>query len=345
MGSMNAQVLGPIAAHLSDWETAHVELAIYGTDDAQGVAQTLQAFCSSELGCPPEATLFYRSSIGAVAGLSLCDGRRVVVKAHQPDWTVERLREVARLQSLIAAGPGLAPRVVAGPTRLGRGFAIVEEYVDFGAVRNGHDVAIRRALARSLHAVVEYLGAAASPSTLPPSLLTSALPGELWPQPHSKLFDFDATRRGAEYIDELAAAARALMAPTGRRVSGHSDWRSEHVRFEGDKPIVAFDWDSLCTEQEPALVGMTAHMFCADFSRSDIPQAPTFEEAQAFVADYEDAAKRRFTPNERALCGASFAYAVAYTSRCVHASGIDTRDQAGSFQHLAWRLGTDLMSL
>jgi hypothetical protein len=193
--------------------------------------------------------------------------------------------------------------------------------------------------------VVEHLDAAASPSTLPPSLLTSTLPGELWPKPHSKLFDFEATRHGAEYIDELAAAARALMAPAGRRVIGHSDWRSEHVRFEGDEPVVAFDWDSLCTDQEPALVGMTAHMFCADFSRGDIPQAPTFEEARAFVGDYEDAAKRRFTPNERALCGAAFAYSMAYTARCVHASGSDTRDQAGSFQHLVWRLGTALMSL
>ena len=345
MGSMNAELLGPIAAHLSDWETAHVELAIYGTVDAQRVAQTLHDFCSSELGCPPEATLFYRSSIGAVAGLSLCDGRRVVIKAHQPDWTAERLREVARLQSIIAAGPGLAPRVVAGPTRLGRGFAIAEEYVDRGAIRNGHDVAIRRALATSLHAVVEHLGVVASPSTLPSSLLTSALPGELWPVPHSKLFDFDATRRGAEYIDELATAARALMTPVGRRVIGHSDWRSEHVRFEGDKPVVAFDWDSLCTEQEPALVGATAHMFCADFTRGDIPQAPTLEEARAFVADYEDAAKRRFTTNERVSCGAAFAYSMAYTSRCGHAVGVDARDQAGSFQHSVWTLGTGLMRL
>jgi hypothetical protein len=345
MSSINAQVLGPIAAHLSDWDTAHVELAIYGTDDAQRVAQTLYDFCSSELKCPPEATLFYRSSIGAVAGLILCDGRRVVIKAHQPDWTRERLREVARLQSLIAAGPGLAPRLVAGPSRLGRGFAIVEEYVDRGTIRNGHDAEVRRALAVSLHAVVEHLGVPASSSTLPPSLLTSALPGELWPRPHSKLFDFHATRRGAEYIDEVAAAARALMAPTGRRVTGHGDWRSEHVRFEGDKPIVAFDWDSLCTEREPALVGVTAHMFCADFGRGDIRQAPTFEEARAFVADYEDAAKRRFTPNERVSCGAAFAYSVAYTSRCGHAVGVDAREQAGSFQHLVWTLGTGLTSL
>jgi hypothetical protein len=205
-------------------------------------------------------------------------------------------------------------------------------------------VAIRRALATSLHAVVEHLSAAESSSTLPPSLFTSA-PSELWPPPHSKLFDFDATRRGAEYIDELAATARSHMVPSGRRVIGHSDWRAEHVRFQGDTPVVAFDWDSLCGEREPALVGITAHMFCADWSQEDIRQAPTFDEARAFVVDYEEAAKRRFTPDERVLCGAAFAYSVAYTSRCGHAAGIDTRDQPGTFQYLVSRLGTGLLSV
>jgi hypothetical protein len=102
-------------------------------------------------------------------------------------------------------------------------------------------------------------------TSLEPALLASAC-GTLWPKPHSKLFDFAATSSGAEWIDEVAALARAQMAPAGRRVIGYADWRQEHVRFIGNEPVVAFDWDSLCCELEPALLGAAAHGFCADWS-------------------------------------------------------------------------------
>jgi hypothetical protein len=78
--------------------------------------------------------------------------------------------------------------------------------------------------------------ASANDSRLPPGLLISIAPDALWPRPHSKLFDFDATRAGAQYIDEIAATARGRFAPLGRQVIGHLDWRAEHVRFDGDSP-------------------------------------------------------------------------------------------------------------
>jgi Phosphotransferase enzyme family len=342
---MTDDVLAPIAAHLAEWATAHVELTIYGTADVRSVAAALEAHCQRELGSVPAKTLFYQSSIGAVAGLRLRDGRQVVVKAHQPDWTRERLAEIARLQSIVATDLGLAPQVLAGPTPLGSGFATVEEYIARGTTRDGHDPAIRRALAQSLYSVIERLSASATDSTLPPSLLASAPTAALWPRPHSRLFDFNATRDGAQYIDEIAAAARERLLPIGRRIIGHSDWRAEHVRFEGNRPVVAFDWDSLAAGPEPALVGTTAHMFCADWSRDDIAQAPTLEEARSFVADYQVAAGRCFTADERVLCGAAFAYSVAYTSRCAHAAGVDTRDQPGTFHYLISSAGTGLFDV
>ncbi len=86
-------------------------------------------------------------------------------------------------------------------------------------------------------------------------------------------------------------------------------------------------------------------MFCADWSREDVAQAPTLEEARAFVADYQAAADREFTPAERTLCSAAFAYSVAYTSRCSHASGVDARSVPGTFQHLIATVGTGLLDL
>jgi hypothetical protein len=340
---MNERIVGPIAAHLAEWDVAHVELAIYGTGDAGRVAHAIEEFCRRELGAAPDRTLFYRSSIGAVVGLELLDGRKVVIKAHQPDWVPGRLAEIARLQSVVAKETGLAPGVLREPAPLGKGFATIEEYVSRGSVRDGHEPVIRRALARSLHSVVHCLASAAPSSALPSSILTAIPTGGLWPRPHSRLFDFEATRDGAEYIDELAAEARNRMAPVGARVIGHSDWRVEHVRFEGDVPVVAFDWDGLSIECEAALVGLNAHMFCADWSRDDVVQAPTLDEARAFVSEYEDAAERNFTAAERRLCGAAFAYSVAYTSRCGHACGVDSREQAGTFQNLIATAGVRLL--
>jgi hypothetical protein len=175
---MHDRVLAPIRAHLAEWDIAHVESAIYGTEDVERIARAIEDFCRREVASAPDETLFYQSSIGAVIGLRLLDGRKVVIKAHQPDWERRRLEEVARLQSMIAAAAGLAP-----------------------------------------------------------------------------------------------------------------------------------------------------------------------DEARAFVAEYEAAVGRPFTIAERELCGAAFAYSVAYTSRCGHASGVDTRDQPGTFQHLIATLGTKLLEL
>src|ERR1700688_472638 len=219
---MGERVLAPIASHLASWEIAHVELAIYGVEDARSIALTLEDLCTRELRCAPEQTLFYQSSISALAGLRLCDGREIVINAHQPDWTRERLAEVTRLQSIVSTELGLAPHILVGPAPLGNGYA-VEEYVARGLIRNGHDSSIRRALAESLYNVVGCLTASGTDSRLPSSLLTSAPTNALRPPPHSKLFDFDATRDGAEYIDEVAAIARGRMVPVGRRIIGHSD--------------------------------------------------------------------------------------------------------------------------
>jgi hypothetical protein len=332
-----------VAAHLAEWDPPHVELAIHGSGDAGAIARSLDDFCRAQLDAGIAHALFYRSSIGAVAGVQLHDGRRVVVKAHQPDRSRTRLEEIVRLQNHLAAHGGLAPRVVAGPAPLGRGLALAEELVERGTAPDAHQPAMRRALAVSFHAVIGALDPFVAASSLPSQLLPASSASRLWPTPHSRLFDFEATRAGAADIDALATAARDRMAPAGRIVLGHGDWRAEHVRFEGERAVVAYDWDSLCTEREPALVGITAHAFCADWSRQDYVQAPTVDEARAFVADYEHARGAPLDREERRLCGAAFAYAVAYTARCQHALGVDERRRPHTFQHLVAAHGVDLL--
>jgi len=333
-----------VAAHLAEWETPFVELAIFGHADPGRIAAALDELCAAALGSRSAGALFYQSSVAAVAGLELRDGRRVVVKAHQPDQTQSTLAALARIQAHLAAAAGLAPRPLAGPLPFARGFATIEEHDARGTAADARDPAVRRAIAIALHDVVELLAPLADEPHVPEHLLFS-LPAEaLWPRPHSRLFDFEATRAGAEEIDAVAAAARSALRPAGRIVLGHGDWRVEHLRFAGPRVVLAYDWQSVTRCPEAAVVGFAAHAFCADWSGSDPRQAPTRAEAQAFVADYEHARGEPFARDERNLCGAAFAYSIAYTARCGHAGGYRGRGVPGTFHHLLAEHGAELLT-
>jgi len=334
-----------IADHLAGWERAHVDLAIYGSDNPRLIAEAIDQFCRRELGSSALNGLFYQSSVSAVAGVTLADGRRVVIKAHQTDWSAEQLRAVVTLQRHVALTCGLAPDVLAGPSPLGNGLAVVEDFADRGSTRDAHDPVIRARLAYDLHRLIRCLERFVPSVELRPHGLASVPPSSLWPTPHSKLFDFESTQRGAEYIDRIAREARERIQCVGRTVICHGDWRAEHVRFEGDEIVVAFDWDSLCSVAEPWILGTTAHMFCADWSRDDVAQAPTLAEARAFVGDYEAARGQAFTREERRACGAAFAYSIAYTARCGHSAGVDIRSEPGNHQYLIATEGFRLLDL
>ena len=265
-----AHLTSAIAAHLREWEPSppFVELAIFETSDPQRVAHKLNVFCEEVLGAHVVRGLFYQSSIGSVTGVALSDARSVVIKAHQPERSREHLTEIARVQNHLAEFGLFAPRLIAGPLPLARGLAMVEPFTNMGTTADAHRPEIRRALARSLRSIVTTCESLVSSTSLGPTLFSFANES-LWPTPHSKLFDFAATGHGAEWIDEIAMRARTKMQPTGVRVIGHSDWRQEHVRFIGDAPVAGFDWDSLCCDWEPALVGSVANGFCADWSSGD----------------------------------------------------------------------------
>jgi hypothetical protein len=323
-------------------QRAPVEHAIFGHAEPERLARQFERCCVELLGAEVRAGLFYRSSIGAVAGVELGDGRRAVLKAYQPDRSRARLVEVVRLQRRLESLGCLAPAVLAGPEPLARGQVVIEAYVARGHTRDAHEPLVRRALAHSLYAVSAALESEVAVTSLPAHLLAQLEPGHLWPTPHSQLFDFEATRAGAEEIDALAAAALERREAAGRIVLGHSDWRAEHVHFEGNRPVAAFDWDSLCKSHEAELVGFIAHAFCADWTRPDCVQAPTLDEARAFVADYEAARGATFGAAERRLLGTAFAYSIAYTARCGHAYGRRERERPGTFHELLARHGRGL---
>jgi len=347
-----ADVAGHISAHIGGWDNPAVERAIFGTADPQGIVSAVDAFCRRWLGSPIEGSLFYRSSVGSVLGLRLTDGRRVVLKAHQPGVPVAFLEAVATVTAALKAEDFPCPAPLAGPLPLGAGTGTVESYEAEGDFRNPHEPEVCRAIARAL----ADLSRLAAPFVDTPGLEHHGgdLPaGVLWPVPHSVLFDFEATAAGAEWIDAIARRALGMLAgQTGRRTLGHSDWAAKHFRFAGDAITVIYDWDSLRLDLEPVHVGRAAHAFTAVYDTpwaGRVAHAPTWDEVTCFVAAYESARGEPFTPGERRTLGAACAYSLAYSSRCSHAldprPGRATGFPPGTWQDALDRFGERLLAL
>ncbi|MGH3048552.1 MAG: hypothetical protein ACRDLK_00215, partial [Gaiellaceae bacterium] len=309
----SAVIAETVAAALDGWQGPWVEDELFGTHDPDAVGGAFARFCRDELGSAPAAALFYESHVGCVAGLALDDGRRVVVEAQSLACSRRFLDAAVAVQRELAAHGFPAPAVLLGPRPLGHTLATVEELVDEGDYRDAHEPAIRRELARGLARLV-FLAAGLSQDGLEREQQTLSTSG-LWPRPHHRMFDFEATRDGTEWIDELARRARTtLEGAPAERVIGHTDWTVKHCRFVGDELRVVYDWD-LGLMPEPELVGHAASHFTTTW-QLEVPLIPSPDEARAFVAAYEEERGREFDPGERRRLAAQAVYSLAYGARC-----------------------------
>lgn len=339
-----------VGAHLAAWESAVVEQGVFGTSDPAAVCAQTGAFCREHLGADLRGSLFYVSSIGCVHGVELEDGRRVVIKARapasvNPDMILDEaaLDSVFRVTSWLFSRGYPCPEPVLGPRPLGRGHATVEMFAETSEDTDGFDPVTRKALAGGLAALIEALRGL--PADIAVAHLSPGFRGkDLFPQPHSKLFDFERTAAGAEWIDAYARRARALDKHAAPPLLGHTDWRAEHVRFRQGTIAAVFDWDSLGMRRETELVGIAAHAYTADWSRPMERVAPNGDEIRAFVADYEHARGRAFTQDERASVLASAVYCIAYGARCGHALYPAKTDWTeGTFSGVLRRYGDELL--
>jgi len=319
---MEDKIVSPdvIATHIAHWNTPFVERAIFGTADAAFIAQQVSHFCIHEFGSAIAEYLFYESSQGAVSGLKLDDGRHVVIKIHQPGQSEDFLRAVHAVQNHLHRHGYPCPRPILGPRPLANGLAVVEELVDDGIYLDAHDPAIRQRMAEAFAWLVELSLDVRHQPGLPTGLLSNLPPGDLWPKPHSAIFDFQATSSGAEWIDRLASEAqRIMLSCPGENVLGHTDWSVKHFRFIAGKTHVIYDWDSLRLDKEPLLVGDAARGFPMTWNLPEpIRITPTQDELHAFVAEYEEARGKIFTNAERIALAASVTGAIAYGARCEH---------------------------
>jgi hypothetical protein len=263
---------------------------------------------------------FFGASVGALFGVRRADGTRVAVKVHK------RFRDEAYLDAAQRVQAALASAGFPAPRPLGRnGLTTWEEWRDDGVFRDAHEPEVRRAMAREL----ARLHRLATAGDVRPRRPFFPLGDEaLWPVPHNALFDFDRTSDGAEWIDEIARAAKQVRdAGAGREVVGHTDWSAKHVRFDDSLRLTAaYDWDSLDTDLEPLLVGNAAGSFTyTEELEREVVLWPTAPESLAFIEDYEEARGRLFTIDERRGAQGACVYLRAYAARCTHAYTGDAR--------------------
>lgn len=316
------------------WETPFVELEIFESADTLFIARLLDTFCQEHLGTPVAEFLFYESSQGAVTGVRLEDERRVVLKVHKPRQSFTFLKSVQEVQYHLVANGYPCPRPVCGPQRLAQGIAVGEELIDEGVYVDGHDPAIRRAMAEALAQLVRLTSGLEDLPGLRETMVRHREIDGLWERPHNKLFDFVATARGAEWIDDIARQALHTLNEnsSGEIVLGHSDWAVKHFRFKQGNVRVIYDWDSLACNSESVLVGNAARSFPMTWH---LPTRvwPTREELHAFVDEYQTARGKAFSRSERALIAASVTFGLAHSTRIEHSLQQEKMDWSEESYH------------
>jgi hypothetical protein len=284
-----------------------IERSIFGTDDPDEIWRSVRDVCPEAVDC-----FVFEVSVGALFGLRLRDDSRIALKIHVRQ-NARSLEAVQRVQAhLFEVGfPCPEPLGVRG------GRATLERWSDRGTYRDAHEPSVRRVIAEHLALLFRATRTLQPVEGLEPFFPEA--PGPLWPAPHNVLFDFEATAAGAEWIDDIARAAKPRRdAGVGQLVIGHGDWTVKHFRFDGLRPTVVYDWDSINTDYETVFVGAAAATFTYT-DRLPVVVWPTVPQATAFFEDYERARERPFSHEERRTAGAAAVYSRAYSARCTNA--------------------------
>jgi hypothetical protein len=160
----------------------------------------------------------------------------------------------------------------------------------------------------------------------------------LYPEPHSPLFDFEATAEGAGWIDDLAQRASSVRDtdPTPPVVA-HTDWSARNVRLDDTRLLAVYDWDSLALVSEATAVGQAAATWCVT-SEPGGSTFPTLQEMVAYVEAYDDASGSSLSPAQWRAAGGAATWVLAYAARCEHSLSVVGRarpDQHGARDRLA----------
>ena len=312
--------MAPLAPLVAAVGPAALEDQVFGTSDPAHIADRFGELLA-DLDAPVDEWLWYVRSVACVAGARLADGREVVARAFQPTVRPAFLDGVVRVQDHLADAGFPAAHPLSGPLERPWGLGRVETLlVDPGARRLGPETMATSAagLARLVELATEV-----DPTGL--ELHPTAAGEQLYPTPHSPIFDFAKTAAGAEWIDAIAAPAKVAMEADDRRAVSHGDWSARNVRFMGDEIVAVYDFESLELTAESTALGVAAATW-RSLGEGDDPIAPGRDEIERYLDLYDEARSQPLTPKQRRAARGMAVYSLAYTARCEHALRPGIRD-------------------
>ena len=276
-------------------------------------AASLAAWCEAHLGSPAESELFRTGHLARVIGARLADGREVVVRIRP---TAPRIGACTEVQRRVFDSGYPCPQPLAGPAPLGEYAATVESYIPGGVMRPDSGRAAQpfaAALARLVH-LAPRPGHVSSLAPAPAWTAWHHDQGGLWPRPE----DLDADLNqldGVGWIDAAGQAARQkLQEGQEQAVIGHGDWWTENLRWQGNRLLVAYDWDSLIADTEAVIAGLAAAIYL-------YPALVTVTETREFLDAYAAARGRPFSRGELQRCWAAGVWTRAFDAKCERAAG------------------------
>jgi hypothetical protein len=327
-----------VAGETARWKTTLIEESVFGSGDSSEISGMVDRFCEQHLESAATECLFYRASVGCVIGLALANGKQVVLKVYQERWPKRFLDAVRTIQGHLARHgfPCAQPLLAATPLGGGRTNLVITE--TWRPVPGMAPIGGARARMISVEGLARQVDLCRGFGDLPG--LSEHPQGEpaaeLYPEPHSPLFDFAGTAEGAEWIDAFAARGREQRATDDSGlVVAHTDWCARNVRIT-DHLEAVYDWDSLALVTESTAVAQAATTWTVT-SEPGGSAFPPAAEIAAYLKQFQVATGRRWSREQWRAAGGAASYLLAYVARCEHAlavTGSARPDQRGATERL-----------
>jgi len=246
-------------------------------------AAELAHWCQSSLGSGIAETQFEFGNLSRVLGVTLLDGREVVIKIRR--WESRLLGCVAVQRQLARAGYGYpCPAPISAVDQIDD-WALNAEALVHGCGQRDPSLGAD-ACALLLQRLV---AAAPTPAHVP--TLAPAPPWTAWDHCSAGTWpDRDDRGRnlnlfeGPVWIDSAAEKVREALARYKAPLRiGHGDWESQNIRWNGNEPLVVHDWDSVIAQPEAAIVGLASSVWAA---QGDPGGAATVAQTEEFIAAY-----------------------------------------------------------